>query len=207
MNEREALLRSVCENSDEDTPRLVFADWLQENGEEARAEFIRAQVEAARLPTDNDRRAGLVRRGAAIQKRFGEQWLGELPVPDKEHINWVEAPDWLDGETFDRGFPSLLRVKTTGTLAKYADKLFSATPVRRLMIWHIMKADKLAKLPQLRHLHTFRVRVVSQQAALDLLKCPHLDPVPDVRLSFTALPEKLLDLLRKRFGDRLKHQP
>ncbi len=48
MNEREALLRAVCENPDEDTPRLVFADWLQENGDEARAEFIRVQIALAR---------------------------------------------------------------------------------------------------------------------------------------------------------------
>jgi len=40
MTERDALLRAVCENPDDDTPRLVFTDWLQENGEEERAEFI-----------------------------------------------------------------------------------------------------------------------------------------------------------------------
>ena len=35
MNEREALLRAICEHPDEDTPRLVFADWLQENGDDS----------------------------------------------------------------------------------------------------------------------------------------------------------------------------
>ena len=44
MNERDALLRAVCENPDDDTPRLVFADWLQEHGEGDRAEFIRLQI-------------------------------------------------------------------------------------------------------------------------------------------------------------------
>src|SRR5262245_14167815 len=157
MDERQALLRAICENPDDDTPRLVFADWLQEHGEEDRAEFIRLQCEAARLPTKDGRRAGLVRKAAAIQKRLGKQWLSELPVPDKEHIGWPEAPGWLDGETFDRGFPSHLFVQTAGTLAKHADKLFSATPVRRLLIWYIKRANKLAKLPQLRHLHTIRI--------------------------------------------------
>jgi uncharacterized protein (TIGR02996 family) len=207
MNERDAFLRAICENPDDDTPRLVFADWLQEHGEEERAEFIRVQCEAARLAAEDGRLDGLVRRAAELQKRFGKKWLGELPVPDKEHINWVEAPDWLDGKTFDRGFACLLRVKTTGTLAKYANVLFTATPVRRLMIWHIMKADKLAKIPPLRHLHTFRARIVSRQAAIDLAECPYLDSVPDIRLSLTALTEVHLDLLRKRFGDRLQHQP
>src|SRR5947209_4774126 len=109
MNERDALLKAVCDNPDEDTPRLVFADWLQEHGEEDRAEFIRVQCEAARLAAGDDRRDGLIGRASELQKQFGKQWLSELPV--KEHVNWVEAPDWLDGETFDRGFPCLLRVQ------------------------------------------------------------------------------------------------
>ena len=34
MNERDALLKAVCDNPDDDTPRLVFADWLDEHGED-----------------------------------------------------------------------------------------------------------------------------------------------------------------------------
>ncbi len=207
MNERAALMRAICDNPDDDTPRLVFADWLQEHSEDHRAEFIRVQVEAARLPTDDARRKKLDRRASALQTQFGETWLRELPVPDKENVHWVKAPDWLDGKTFDRGFAGLLRVQSTGTLAKYAAKLFTATPVRRLMIWYMKKADKLTKIPHLRHLHTFRARVVARQAADDILECPHFDSIPDIRLSLSALPEPYRDRLLKRFGDRLRHQP
>jgi uncharacterized protein (TIGR02996 family) len=208
MSERDAFLRAICENPDDDTPRLVFADWLQENGDEARAEFIRVQIEAARLTADDDRLDGLVRRANELQKLFGNRWLGELPVPDPGHIDWVKtAGSWVGGEPFDRGFAGRLWVKTAGVLAKHANELFTATPVRRLMIWHIMKADKLARLPQLRHLHTFRARIVSRRAADELAECQHLDSVPDVRLSLTALPEEYVERLRKRFGNRLQNQP
>ena len=208
MTEREALLRAVCENPDDDTPRLVFADWLQENGEDDRAEFIRVQCEAARLAADDGRLAGLVRRAGELQQLFGDRWLAELPVPDPEHIDWVKYPGgWLGGETFDRGFACRLWVKTAGTLSAHADELFSATPVRRLMVHHIMRADKMARLPQLRHLHTLRVRILSRQAAIELADCPHLDPVPDIRLPLHSLPAVHTDLLRARFGDRLEHQP
>ncbi len=44
MHQREMLLRAVLENPDCDTTRLVFADWLDENGEGERAAFIRWQV-------------------------------------------------------------------------------------------------------------------------------------------------------------------
>lgn len=43
--ERLALLKAILENPDDDLPRLVFADWLEENGttdaDAARVEFIR----------------------------------------------------------------------------------------------------------------------------------------------------------------------
>ncbi len=48
MSDRAALYAAVCANPDEDTPRLVLADWLQENGDEKRAAFIRAQVDRYR---------------------------------------------------------------------------------------------------------------------------------------------------------------
>lgn len=45
MNRHDALLRTVIENPDDDFPRLCFADHLEENGDPARAEFIRLGVE------------------------------------------------------------------------------------------------------------------------------------------------------------------
>ena len=50
MSDREAFLRTIVENPEDDVPRLVFADWLEENGDADRAVFIRAQCEVARLP-------------------------------------------------------------------------------------------------------------------------------------------------------------
>jgi hypothetical protein len=149
-----------------------------------------------------------VRRAATIQEEFGKRWLGELPVPDEGHTGWLEeGGGWLEGTTFDRGFAQCLFVQTAGSLAKHADRLFAASPVRRLLIWNIKRGDKLAKMPQLQHLHTIRIRVFSKQAADDLLECPYLDAVPDIRFSFTALTEAQIERLRTKFGDRLRDQP
>jgi uncharacterized protein (TIGR02996 family) len=46
--EWEHLLQAVVANPDDDLPRLVAADWLEEHGEPERAEFIRIQIERAR---------------------------------------------------------------------------------------------------------------------------------------------------------------
>jgi uncharacterized protein (TIGR02996 family) len=42
-------LTAIVAEPDEDTPRLVAADFLEENGESRRAAFIRLQIEIARL--------------------------------------------------------------------------------------------------------------------------------------------------------------
>lgn len=51
MSDKKDLLRAICEYPKEDTPRLMYADWLEERGEDYdrdRAEFIRLQIELAR---------------------------------------------------------------------------------------------------------------------------------------------------------------
>lgn len=49
MTEREDFIAKMREQPDADTPRLVFADWLQERGEHDRAELIRVQVKREQL--------------------------------------------------------------------------------------------------------------------------------------------------------------
>lgn len=48
MSDRAAFVSAIAASPDDDLPRLVFADWLDENGDPARAEFIRLQITAHR---------------------------------------------------------------------------------------------------------------------------------------------------------------
>jgi uncharacterized protein (TIGR02996 family) len=48
-----AFVAAIVGNPDDDTPRLVAADFLDENGDPERAAFIRVQVERARLEASN----------------------------------------------------------------------------------------------------------------------------------------------------------
>ena len=51
MTEQESFIRAICENPYDDTPRLIFADWLEERGNDPeRAAFIRGQIELESLP-------------------------------------------------------------------------------------------------------------------------------------------------------------
>ena len=44
MSEYDSFLHAIVANPADDTVRLAFADWLDENGDTTRAEFIRLQV-------------------------------------------------------------------------------------------------------------------------------------------------------------------
>jgi uncharacterized protein (TIGR02996 family) len=48
LTDRDALLGSVLASPEDDAPRLVYADYLEENGEADRARFIRRQIHNAR---------------------------------------------------------------------------------------------------------------------------------------------------------------
>jgi uncharacterized protein (TIGR02996 family) len=49
VTERESFVASMRDSPGADTPRLAFADWLEERGESDRADLIRVQVARARL--------------------------------------------------------------------------------------------------------------------------------------------------------------
>jgi uncharacterized protein (TIGR02996 family) len=90
--ESRAFLDAIREAPDDDAPRLVYADWLDDHGEPARAEFIRVQCERARLPAYGERGAELWSRENELLEANGAAWLG--PLAEKLHH-----------DTFRRGFP------------------------------------------------------------------------------------------------------
>jgi uncharacterized protein (TIGR02996 family) len=52
-------LRAIIERPEDDRLRLVYADFLDERGEHGRAASIRVQIDLARLPPGDERRAEL----------------------------------------------------------------------------------------------------------------------------------------------------
>jgi uncharacterized protein (TIGR02996 family) len=77
MSDREALLAAITANPEEETSRLVYADWLEENDEAERAEFIRLQCRLASMPYSAERRKFETRAAELRTKLFGH--LKELP--------------------------------------------------------------------------------------------------------------------------------
>jgi uncharacterized protein (TIGR02996 family) len=75
----EGFLRAIAEEPWDDTHRLILADWLDERGAEARAEFIRLQVQlAGREPWEVPHEAVL--REKHLRLTHGATWHQDLPA-------------------------------------------------------------------------------------------------------------------------------
>lgn len=80
-----ALLAAIAKNPDEDDPRLRYSDWLEENGNPERAEFIRVQCELSRYNT-----CPFTPMNTADLRhpRSNERHMYECPPKVKEPCGW-----------------------------------------------------------------------------------------------------------------------
>jgi uncharacterized protein (TIGR02996 family) len=150
MSDRAALYAAVCANPDDDTPRLVFADWLQEHGEEKRAAFIRAEVE-------NHNRQNADTPAATVWRFFKDcnfddlgniDWsqvaaeLGELQAAEraakksryslKKKSEGLPRVKGVEFREVERGFYSAVWVKNTESFVKNLDAIFRAAPITHI---------------------------------------------------------------------------
>ena len=82
-----SFLRSIRENPADDGPRLVYADWLEENGQTIKAEFIRIQCDLARLKPRQRGRGPLSRRLQHLLKHHWRGLFGELAGLIRERLD------------------------------------------------------------------------------------------------------------------------
>jgi len=117
---RDELLQAVIDSPDDDLPRLVFADWLEEQGELERAEFIRVQIELAKLPSLDMRRPELERRESELLARNESEWVKPI-----RH--------WVVSCTFHRGFIDEVAV-TVDMYREHTFELLQLAPIRRMSV-------------------------------------------------------------------------
>src|SRR6478736_3270237 len=105
MTDDEALLRAVLAAPDDDAPRLIYADWLDEHGDPARAAFIRTQIEIARRPSSQARLVQLKQAESTLLRANRDAWTA-----------WV--PGWAEARAFHRGFLEGIRAEAGDFIAR-----------------------------------------------------------------------------------------
>jgi uncharacterized protein (TIGR02996 family) len=141
----EGFLEHIVSNIDDDTPRLVYADWLSENGREERAEFIRVQVERSRLPAWDAARVRLRLREEELLKLHGEKWLAELPV--------IEGATW---QGFRRGIVAVVSFASFEAMRQSAHACRAVAPVEAITVRWPRRSERGKASPpiaELRELH------------------------------------------------------
>jgi uncharacterized protein (TIGR02996 family) len=144
MTDGDALQRAVVANRDDDTPRLIYADWCDENGQPHRASFIRAQIESARAEPYST--------AARLAKSRGDRFLNLHKKEWTRHLNgnFVEEP------RFQRGFISHVRVEPLSIASITA--LFDVEPLQSFRFVRARDGERrtflsLFEMPQLSQIH------------------------------------------------------
>lgn len=201
MTPDNTFLKALLADPEDDTLRLALADWLDENDQPARAEFVRVQIELARGVTDRDRLRHLELRQRDLLMAHDAEWVAPLAQVLKC------KPGRWGGWVFRRGFVEYFNLPAT-VINKHGAKLAKLTPVRELFLRPCNSANvaTLCRKPWLAsvtHLYMEGVRLAPATmlamlespflAALRVLRYERHTPAGDVGLQF-----------RHRFGPMLK---
>jgi carbon storage regulator CsrA len=114
-----AFVQAVLETPDDEGIRLIFADWLGEQGDPY-GEFIRVQCQLAKLPAGDESREELQRQEQALWAEHGRRWREYLPAV-------------LRSARFERGFVESAELSVAEFLDN-AEAILAAAPLRRLRV-------------------------------------------------------------------------
>jgi uncharacterized protein (TIGR02996 family) len=184
----EAFLEDIVSHPDDDAPRLVFADWLDDHGEADRAEFIRLQVHGARPLAEEQRRVGEKRQEELLTRHEGT-WRSALPA--------LEGVTWVD---FSRGFVEAVFVESPEVFLAQAAALFAAAPVRRLQVGRVdaQGARALSRSPYLARLSELNLGNnpgLGRRGVEALAGSPHLHGLAGLLLHYDALGDEAVACL------------
>jgi uncharacterized protein (TIGR02996 family) len=149
--EADAFLDAIFDQPDDDTPRLVYADWLQEHGQENYAQFIRLQCAAAREKLWSDEANRLWEEIGRVWNRLDAEWLPAM----REEWPYLSRPSGLlDAVHFHRGFPQSPFTMADDQLVRFTQGEvwlpWLIPPDCTLLITPVGNWEQLASIPGLR---------------------------------------------------------
>jgi uncharacterized protein (TIGR02996 family) len=184
-NAEQAFIQAICEAPEDDAPRLVFADWLDDNGDPDRAEFIRTQCRRASMDVWDDERDDLVHREKQLLKKHQAKWA----KPTNKFTKRAE---------FHRGFVGEMAMAVPKFLS-IADTIFAATPLTILRPMQVRPSwDALVASEHLSRLRELNLYVAGLGVARtrSLAECEHLANLHELNVEANHARRGLGDLVR-----------
>lgn len=139
--EEQGLLNDIIANPDDDVPRLIYADWLEDRrdgtrGDGTRAEFIRVSCRAAALPKGPEK-TRLKKESEQLLLGNAQKWVAPLV---RRHCSFVYHV---------RGLPEHV-VIPAARLLRHQDEIFAAAPIRSVELTGVEgQIQALAESPYL----------------------------------------------------------
>lgn len=157
------LMQAIVADPEDIGPRLVYADWLMEQGD-PRGEFIVAQCRGEDASLGDEERAEWSRRADALFAKHGRKWKEPFR---RAGIRRLE---------FRRGFVSDLTLNA-GRSIDFIEEILAECPLDRLKVRRLKgDVEKLARCPTLVSLRELNLAAadVSGKRAATLLGSPHI---------------------------------
>lgn len=186
LTDERPFLDAVFDRYDDDRPRLVYADFLDDSGEPERAELVRVQLALAHLSDDDPRRPALSDRQAELLVQNRAAWTA--------HLAGLGAT--VD---FRRGIPDSPTVDAV-TFLERGDELFAKLRVRRLRLLDVGPAlPKLAQSPLLSHVRELDLcgTDLGNAGLAVLVRSPHLKCLEALDLGFNAIDDAGVEQLAR----------
>jgi uncharacterized protein (TIGR02996 family) len=179
MNDGEALILAIRANRDDDTPRLIYADWLEEQGDPVRAEFVRLQCWLSAHPE--------------AHPHWEANWQREQQLLADHGTAWAAAAGGYsyDPSDFDRGFPSYFYIHDVREFTWIVDELTRITATDRLLVSRLGYKDVgvLGGCPGMQAIAELvtnaTVHGLSEDGITELVRSPHVQGLARLDLSGT----------------------
>lgn len=176
-----AFRRSILATPEDDAPRLIYADWLDEHDDAERAEFIRLQVRLARMGGHESDYTRLMLRAEELRQPSHVEWLNRLP--QFPGVHW---------EIFERGFISAARFDHPDAYFEYARSVTEAAPIQELRL-HQFRWPDATRLAESRYLKNIRTldlgdgNLIANQGIEALMRSKHLTRLRSLKVGRNSL--------------------
>jgi uncharacterized protein (TIGR02996 family) len=173
-NQESTFLDDILASPEDDIPRLIYADWLEDHGQPQRAEFIRLQCQLATLDEDDPGRLMLKARERELLAGHGAEWAQKLPA-------WARKERY----EFRRGFVGWASL-TLSQFLRQGEALSRATPLQAVQLRAAeRRADELSRSPLLGRLSGLDLKdhLLIGADIEALLTSSHSDGITDLHLS------------------------
>jgi uncharacterized protein (TIGR02996 family) len=201
--EADAFLDAIFAHPDDDTPRLVYADWLHEHDQENYARFIRLQCAVAREKLWSDEANRLWEEIGRVWHRLDEEWW---PATREKWGSWHRTHRLLDAIHFERGLLRSDMEIGAGEIEAYP-ACRAWLPACQVSLPDIDDFERLANMPIARRLKKV---VLSRTATVSTRAWEHESWLTSFAISEYTRHVRVLDLsampLRDRLAQSLLHE-